>query len=574
MNYTEIIKGLERLIKIPEYHVLGKLRDNLVFFSTAQGVTNISALVGTRVVRLTKEPISSTSTPKSHLDFLVFARDIEKGKEKHAVYACNLKGEEYEIASPRVRIMSLAYDDKNVAFVGSSEDGTYLYVIEEGKLKKLNNVPPFSFVIDIEANHITGVSVVNPRSQDFFIADLSGELKILTPKQGSVNQPYRIKGNKVYLASDYENIGESYWIYTYDLTSSTYERVDFPERDIYQYKPVEIFYDPEDKLIISKRDGRENLFLNGKMINTIPGTLTGATVIDNYIYFSHSSLVSPHKIYRVDKEDGKEDVVVDNEEHIDLGQVEYVKIQSYDKVEVPTYIIKSKVGKVPSTAVVYVHGGPWGEIDDRWNSIISSLLLFGYHVVAPNFRGSTGYGSKFYLMDIGDPGGGDLMDLVKVRDYTVEKKIAEKVGIMGYSYGGYMTLLALGREPDKWDFGVAGASVADWSEMYELSDSTFKGFIELLFNGKNLDLMKERSPITYVNNVKAPVCIIHSQNDSRTFLSPVIRYVQELHKAGKSFEFHVVPDAGHADYTVDGLINFTLPAIMFLEKLGKKWEKN
>ncbi|TRM83530.1 S9 family peptidase, partial [Sulfolobus sp. F3] len=249
---------------------------------------------------------------------------------------------------------------------------------------------------------------------------------------------------------------------------------------------------------------------------------------------------------------------------LNLGEVEYIKIKS--EVEVPTWIIKSNRGRVPGIGIVYVHGGPWSDVDDSWNLLISPLLLFGYHVIAPNFRGSTGYGSKFNLMDIGDPGGGDLRDVVKARDYAVEKGIVKRIGIMGYSYGGYMTLLAVGKELDKWDFGIAGASVADWVEMYELSDATFRSFIEILFNGKNLELMKERSPITYVKNVKVPLCIIHSQNDSRTPLSPVMRYVQELHKSGKSFELHVVPNMGHAIYNVDNAIDILLPAIIFLKR--------
>jgi dipeptidyl aminopeptidase/acylaminoacyl peptidase len=138
---------------------------------------------------------------------------------------------------------------------------------------------------------------------------------------------------------------------------------------------------------------------------------------------------------------------------------------------------------------------------------------------------------------------------------------------MGYSYGGYMTLLALGKLPDKWDFGIAGASVADWVEMYDLSDSFFKSFMEVLFIGKNLDLMKNRSPISYVNNVKAPLCIIHSQNDTRTPLVPVLRYVQELQKGGKTFEFHVIPNLGHTIYKIDDAIDLLLPALIFLKKL-------
>ncbi|WP_048054253.1 S9 family peptidase [Saccharolobus solfataricus] len=562
MEYSELIKLLEETVRIPFYAILGKLKNNLIYLATSEGEISIYALIGGKNVKLTKSPIAISTRPKSSLDFIPFARDVEKGKEIHAIHIANLKGEEFQIESPRVRISSLTYDDKRIVFTGSSQNETSLYVIENGKLSKLTTIPPFSFVTDVNEKYIIGSGVLkgNPRSQEFFIADFSGNIEILTPKEGSVTNAYYLMGNKVYLISDYETPGESYWIYIYDIESKKYDRVEIPG---FEFKAIEIYYDPEDLLIIAKKDGESRLFDNGKEINTPKGTISGATRIGDEIYFSHSSLVSPHKIYKVSRY-GKIEVVVDNRK-VDVGEVEYVKVKT--DVEVPTWVIKRKI---PGNTIIYIHGGPWSEVDNSWNLLIAPLVLAGYNVIAPNYRGSTGYGSKFMFMNIGDAGGGDLRDVVKVRDYAIETGITNKVGIMGYSYGGYMTLLAVGKEPDKWDFGIAGAAVADWVEMYDLSDSLFRGFMEILFNGKNIDLMKERSPITYVRNVKVPLCIIHSQNDTRTPLNPVMRYIQELQRTGKTYEFHVIPNLGHAIYKVSDAIDILLPALIFLKKLEEQ----
>lgn len=563
MEYSEIVKTLEELVSLPIYAVIGKLKDTPVLLTTTEGKVNISILEGDKLRVLTKEPISGSPYPKPQLDFIPFIRDVEKGKELHSIYITNLKGEEYEVASPKIRIFSLAYDDKNVAFIGASQNESSLYVIEGGKIRKLVNVPPFSFVTDISGDYIVGFGILkgNPRSQEFFVADLSGNFKVFTPKDGSMNIAYYIKDNKIYLVSDYENLGESYWIYTFDFQK--YERVEFPEKDIYSYKAVEISYNPDDSLIIAKRDGESKLFLNGKLLNTPSGIIAGATKIGDNVYFAASSLNTPYKVYKYDLKENKVDVVINNKD-VNIGEVEYVKIKN-ENIEVPTWIIKSR--KPNKVGIVYVHGGPWSEVDNSWDLLISPLVLLGYNVIAPNFRGSTGYGSKFNLMDIGDPGGGDLSDVIAARDYAIEKGIAEKIGIMGYSYGGYMTLLAVGKVPDKWDFGIAGASVADWVEMYDLSDSFFKGFMETLFMGKNLELMKDRSPITYVNNVKCPLCIIHSQNDTRTPLTPVLKYVQKLQENNKTFYLHVIPNLGHAIYKIDDAIDLLLPALIFLKKM-------
>ncbi|MEM3950465.1 MAG: S9 family peptidase, partial [Saccharolobus sp.] len=134
MEYAELVKLLEETVKIPIYGVLGKLRNNLIYLATSEGEISIYALVNGKSVKLTKSPIAVTTRPKSNLDFIPFARDVEKGKEIHAVYIANLKGEEFQIESPRVRISSLAYDSKRIVLTGSSQSETSIYVIENGKL--------------------------------------------------------------------------------------------------------------------------------------------------------------------------------------------------------------------------------------------------------------------------------------------------------------------------------------------------------------------------------------------------------------------------------------------------------
>jgi len=562
MEYSQLVKSLEEVVNIPVYAVLGSLKQNVVFLSTLQGESNIS-VISKEVIRLTNKPVAIPALPKKELDFLVYAFDTQKGKEIHSLNVVTLKGEEYEAVSPQMRVISLAYDQKRIAFVGSSLQETALYVVEHGKLSKLATLPPFSFVSDIQGDLILGSGWLkgNPKSHELFIANLSGELKVFTPKQGSNNYAVSLSGEYAHFVSDCENLGESYWVYTLDTKSMNYQRVEFSQKDVYQYNPVEISgFESEQRLLVAKKEGESKIFVDGRALDTPKGVISGATKIGDKVYFSLSSLTTPSKIYLHDGQ--KLEVVLENK-NVELGSTYYTKIKS--DIDVPTWVIQPKVEKNPRVAVVYVHGGPWGEVDNRWNLLIAPLLLLGYHVVAPNFRGSTGYGSRFTFMDVGDAGGGDLRDILAAREYA--SKIANVVGIMGYSYGGYMTLLALGKEPEKWSFGIAGAAVTDWLEMYSLSDSSFKGFIEVLFSGKNEELMRERSPVSYAQNVRAPLCIIHSQNDTRTPLAPVLKYVQKLQQHEKSFELHVIPNLGHAIYTMRDAVDIILPALLFLKKL-------
>ncbi|BBG26118.1 Acylamino-acid-releasing enzyme [Sulfuracidifex tepidarius] len=340
-----------------------------------------------------------------------------------------------------MRIFSLAYDKNKMAFIGSSQDKSSLYVIEGGKIREIAPMSPYSFVTDVNEKYIVGYGILrgNPKSNEFFVADLSGNVKIYTPKEGSMNMAYGIKDNKVYFVSDYENPGESYWIYTFDFQK--YERIEFSEKDIYNYRAVELYYDPIDSITIAKRDGRSKLFLNGRMLNTPEGVIGGVTRVKDVVYFSWSSLSSPYRVYSINPNYNEINVILNNKE-TNIGNVDYVKVKNGD-IEVPTWIIRAK--EPTNRCIVYVHGGPWSDVDDSWNILISPLVQAGFNVVAPNFRGSNGYGSKFNLMDVGDPGGGDLSDVVAVRDYVHEKKIAEKVGIMGYSLWRLYDLVSAGK---------------------------------------------------------------------------------------------------------------------------------
>ncbi len=162
------------------------------------------------------------------------------------------------------------------------------------------------------------------------------------------------------------------------------------------------------------------------------------------------------------------------------------------------------------------------------------------------------------------------MDIVYARNYAIKIGSAkeDKIAIMGYSYGGFMTFLATVKHPELWRCGVAGAGITDWNEMYQLSDPLFKQFINMLFAGKK-ELWKDRSAINFANKLKAPLCILHPQNDSRTPLKPVLKYCMKLLENGKTFELHIVPDMGHMVIKMDDALKILFPAIIFLEKYMK-----
>ncbi len=582
IDLTRISRIIEAVIRIPGYALVGEASNKIIMLSSLEGEVSLWAMDyrGKELRRLTREPITDAARPDKDSPYVVFTRDVAKGMELEKLFMVDLvEGVEKPFAEMEpLRIFGFVHHGDTVVYVGATMQKLAIYEAEAGKRpREITTLRNIAFVTDFNDKYIVGSGPFkgDPRSTELFIIDReTNELKVYTPKEGSNNKFPVLVGDKLLFES---NLSGENKLYLYSPADDTLEEVSFSYSDYLEYKPVE--HGPYGALddgriwVVGKKNGRMKLFIDGRQVNTPDGTIHGYPVITRgRAYVALSNMVTPTRIYSIDLEEATQEIIVDNRmpEEIEqaIGGREFVKYRSFDGLEIPMYIAYTSLSPRPGPAIVYVHGGPWSEIMDVFSRMIISLVAAGYHVLAPNFRGSTGYGDGFRVLDIGDPGGGDLEDIVYAAKYGLEKCIASKVAVMGYSYGGYMTYMALGKKPEIWSAGVAGAGVVDWEEMYGLSDQAFKQFIEMLFAGKK-ELWKERSPITYVENVKAPLCIIHSQNDTRTPLKPVLRYMDKLLEHGKTFEAHIAPDMGHVITRMDDAVKILLPALIFLEKYLK-----
>jgi dipeptidyl aminopeptidase/acylaminoacyl peptidase len=189
---------------------------------------------------------------------------------------------------------------------------------------------------------------------------------------------------------------------------------------------------------------------------------------------------------------------------------------------------------------------------------------------APNIRRSTGYGVEFQNLNIHDVGGADLRDVEEAVNYLKTRSDVDprKIAIAGASYGGYMTFLAMTKLPELWAAGAAVVGITDWKEMYDLSDAAFRSFIER-YLGKpeeNPELYRDRSPINFVENIKAPILIWHRGNDSRCPLQPVEKFAGRLKELDKRFDMEVVWNEGHGLQKTENLARQYRAIISFLTK--------
>lgn len=212
-------------------------------------------------------------------------------------------------------------------------------------------------------------------------------------------------------------------------------------------------------------------------------------------------------------------------------------------------------GDGPHPVVMLVHGGPTWAYSDTFMADVQAFVDHGLAVAMVNYRGSTGYGSAFRDALIGNPGFPEVEDVVAGLDALVAEGVADpaRAVISGGSWGGYITLLALGLHPERWAVGAAAVPVADYVTAFADEAPALQAFDRTLFGGSPEevgDLYRERSPLTYVDRVRAPVLIIAGDNDSRCPLRQVLNYVEALQARGGDVELYRF-DAGHGSMVVD-----------------------
>jgi pimeloyl-ACP methyl ester carboxylesterase len=228
-------------------------------------------------------------------------------------------------------------------------------------------------------------------------------------------------------------------------------------------------------------------------------------------------------------------------------RVENHHYASFDGRRVQGWLLRNPDPNAP--VVIYLHGGPTALQGDWWYPEIPAVAMAGYHIFAPNFRGSDGYGKEFRDLNIGDLGGGDLEDVRYAARYAARiLGTKSKAALFGGSYGGYLTLEGLVTQPGEWAGGVAIAPDTDWTETYGLSDAHYRRFSVHFFGGtpeEKPDLYKDRSPITHLKNLTGPALILHGDNDKITPLQPVKKFAAKAKEMGLPVDLVITPDEGH-----------------------------
>lgn len=280
---------------------------------------------------------------------------------------------------------------------------------------------------------------------------------------------------------------------------------------------------------------------------------------ENKLRLSVGSSKMPNNLYVFDLND-KSLVKLTNSlnQNIDsknLVNAKVIRYKSFDGLEIPAIFYKplqgSKNNKVP--ALVWVHGGPGGQSRMNFNPLIQYLTNQGYAVLAVNNRGSSGYGKTFYKLDDKNHGENDLKDCIWGKKWLQELEYIdqERIGIIGGSYGGYMTMAAMTFTPDEFKVGVNIFGVTNWIRTLKSIPSYWEANRKALYDelgdpySADSIRLKKISPLFHASNVKNPVMVLQGANDPRVLQIESDEIVAELQKNKIPVEYVIFDDEGH-----------------------------
>ena len=417
-----------------------------------------------------------------------------------------------------------------------------------------------------DKRYIALAKTITTTNSDAYLYDTkTKETKLLTKHTGDVNngpEGFTPDSQKLLIATNGGN--EFSYIKSYDLATGQSTVLDKANWDISgdnlsyrgRYRVLSINNDARTELRII--DTKNNNAI--KLPNLPGGDITGVNITDSegrMTFFVNSSN-SPATLYSYDFKSSKVTPLVKglNPEidATDLVSGEVIRYKSFDGMEIPALLFKPKDAKAGDKlpAILSIHGGPGGQTRLNYSPLVQYLVNSGYVVLAVNNRGSSGYGKTFYAADDLKHGDADLKDCVESKKFLAVTGYVDpaKIGIMGGSYGGYMTLAGLTFTPDEFAVGVDIFGVANWlrtlNSMPEWWGPQREAMFKEIGHPKTDSVaLYNKSPLFHTERIKKPLLVIQGANDPRVLKIESDEIVANVKKNGVPVEYVTFPDEGH-----------------------------
>jgi dipeptidyl aminopeptidase/acylaminoacyl peptidase len=372
--------------------------------------------------------------------------------------------------------------------------------------------------------------------------------------------PWAADGSGFHLVTDADS--EFRGLAFYDLSTGRYEWVEEPTQDVRDLTASAdgrvaawiVNEDGYDRLRVRDLDSGRDLpaaeLPDGSRPRAEPPLAVSPD--GSYLALIFSSPRRPPEAWIVETETGQSWPVTDSRigglREEDLVEIGLVSFQSFDGREIPAWLYRPNVdGKAP--VVLSIHGGPEAQEKPLYEPLYQYLLSRGIGVLAPNIRGSTGYGKSYQRLVQRDWGGGDMEDWEHAVKWLREQEWVdpERIGVYGGSYGGFAVLTCVARLPEYWAAAVDISGPSNLVTFAKAVPPTWKRFIARHVGDPETeaDFLMERSPITYADNVRTPLLVIQGATDPRVVKGESDQLVEKLRSLGREVEYVVFDDEGH-----------------------------
>ncbi|HEX7186175.1 MAG TPA: S9 family peptidase [Thermoanaerobaculia bacterium] len=253
-----------------------------------------------------------------------------------------------------------------------------------------------------------------------------------------------------------------------------------------------------------------------------------------------------------------------------------VKFPAHDGLELSGWLYRpsGKAGEQPGPVVISFHGGPEGQERPGFNPTYQALLSRGISVFGPNVRGSSGFGKKFVNLDNGPLRVEGVKDIKSCVDYLVSQGIADpkRIGIMGGSYGGYMTMAGLTEYPDLFAAGANLFGIINFETFFSHTEAWMAAISTIEYGDPSTqkDMLRQLSPIHKVDRIRAPTLVLHGANDTNVPVVEAEQTVESLKKRNVPVDLVLFPDEGHGFRKTPNRVRSTVAVVEWFERYLKK----
>ncbi len=412
---------------------------------------------------------------------------------------------------------------------------------------------------------------------NIFVADVAtGKSTLLTPHEGEqlyFANDISPEGKQVLLTSNatngYENIG---------LLEVATKKITWVTKDKWEIRGHEFSPDGKQLTFSANVDGNEDIYLHDlatgkssvlaipKGVNEPVGGHSAFSPDGTRLLYYHNGPTAPGDLWVYTLATGKSQQVtqslvagVRSEDMVEPYLVHYPSRDGKWTISAFLYVPFNMVRNGQNAAIVYIHGGPTSQTMNSFNRFVQFAVNQGYMVLAPNYRGSTGYGKEFQQANLFDMGGGDLQDVLAGVDWIKETGHLDpkKIAVMGGSYGGYLSMMAVTKAPEVWAAGVPIVPFVNWFTEIENEDPVLQQS-DLATMGdpvKNKALYEERSPINFIDQIKAPLLLLAGGHDPRCPKSETQQVVDAIKKRGGTVDAKIYENEGHGFARVENQID-------------------